>query len=450
MLRSGFKRRLIASVATGALLVSPLMLSGFGPIAVSARAARTSVHKYTLGPGVKLSTYRFSTGPEQVRVITITQGGGVFDVAPAGATLGSYARPSAIASLAYDNGTQQGPALAGTNGDFAKFGKPIHVEQIDGEIWSSGLQTSPRFAINGSGSKAWIGNSQLTMWGMFNGSKLHVAHWNDGTPGANQISAYSQVGGSAAPPPGAVSPKSGDPVFCEVRLIPTSDEQWSDAGKSAITRSYVVASAANANPCQKTKMGLGSDPGAIVLASRGGGVGGALLPTMHKDDPITLTWQSNGWHGVVDSVGGTPVLVNNGVNVGPVYKPGQNYVYNYNPRTAIGINAGCADTDQATLCKVFLVTVDGRRSSWSTGWRMNQLGKFFVERLHARYALNLDGGGGTVMWANKKAKRFAACVKSAAAGCLVDKPSDGGGERGAIMALVALPGADLGLPRSLR
>jgi hypothetical protein len=81
---------------------------------------------------------------------------------------------------------------------------------------------------------------------------------------------------------------------------------------------------------------------------------------------------------------------------------------------------------------------------------MNQLGNFFAKTLHADYALNMDGGGGTVMWAHQSTTQFAPCIKSAAAGCLVSKPSDGGGERVAVVAMVALPGADLGLPKSLR
>jgi Phosphodiester glycosidase len=444
------KRTVVATVVVGLLAIAPATFSGFGPVAVSARAAGTSVHRFSLGSKVKLSVYHFSTGPREVRVITITQGGGAFDVAPAGSTFGVYAKPSAIASKAYETANGASPAIAGTNGDFAKSGMPVHLEQIDGEIWTSGLQASPRFAINADGSRAWIGNTGLSMTGLSNGSKFTVDHWNDGTPATDEISAYTKVGGSVERPPGTNSPTSKSPTFCELRLLPTSAASWSGGSRSSITRSYVVGGGAHTNPCQQTPLKVGTVSGTVVLASRKKGTGGAFLPTLQKNDAVTLSWKSNGWDGVVDSIGGTPVLVDKGVNVGPPYGTGKNYIYNYNPRTAIGLNAACADTDVTTLCKIFLVTVDGRRPNWSSGWRMNQLGAFFVQRLHAYYALNLDGGGGTVMWAHKNAKRFAPCVRSAASGCLVNKPSDGGGERVAVMALVALPGSDLGLPKSLR
>ena len=444
-LQRSLRRRVIASLFAGSLAVSPALLSGFGPLTVSAQAAGAVVHKYSLGSKVSLSTYHFATGPQEVRVVTITQGAGAFDIATAGAAFGPYAKPSAIASNAYDNGSSNGPALAGTNGDFATNGMPVHLEQVDGEIWSSALSASPRFAINADGSQAWIGNSDLSMSADFNGTKFLIDHWNAGGPAANEISAFSQVGGTSEQPP-----SNGTDAFCAVRLLPTSTPQWSDVNKVGITRTYKVDGGLNTGPCPTTQMALGPDPGAVVLSSRGGGTGGNFLTTLHKDDVLSLTWKSLGWNGVVDSVGGTPILVNHGVNVGPDYRPGQNYVYNYNPRTAIGVNLGCSDKDPATICKIFIVTVDGRRTGWSSGWRMNQLGNFFAKTLHADYALNMDGGGGSVMWVHQQTTQFAPCLKSASAGCLVTKPSDPSGERVAVMAMLALPGPDLGIPKSLR
>ncbi|MEA2580085.1 MAG: hypothetical protein QOE83_977 [Actinomycetota bacterium] len=438
------RRALVASTIL-ALAVSPMALSAFGGLAVSAHAAGTTVHKYSLGAKATLRTYHFATGPEEVRVITLTQGGGLFDIATAGSKFGTYQKPSAIASNAYETSTGRHPALAGTNGDFATNGMSAHLEQVDGEIWSSALSSSPRFAINADGSHAWIGNSDLSMTATVNGTKVSIDHWNAGKPGQGQITAYTEIGGSSQKPPGTNSPTSTDPAYCAVRLLPTSAPHWSDANKSGITRSFKVDKL-NTSPCPKTPMAV--DPTSVVLASRDGGAGGSFLTSLTLSDSVNLTWRSLGWNGVIDSVGGTPILVNNGVNVGPDHGP--NYIYNDNPRTAIGINAGCSDHDLTTLCKVYLVTVDGRRAGWSAGWKMNQLGAFFVHRLHAKYALNMDGGGGTVMWAHKDPSKFAPCIKSASAGCLVNKPSDGGGERVSVMALVGLPGDDIDIPQPLR
>jgi hypothetical protein len=422
-----------------------MVLSLLGPLPVSARPARGAVHRYSLGSKVKLATYHFATGPEEIRVLTLTQGGGAFDIATAASQFGAYQKPSAIASNAFETRRHRRPALAGTNGDFATNGMPMHLEQVDGEIWSSALKSSPRFAINADGSRAWIGKSDLIVTAHAHSTDVPIDHWNAGKPGPDQVSAYTPIGGSSEKPPGTNSPSSSDPAYCAVRLLPTSSPGWTDAGKSGIVRRYKV-DRLNTSPCPKTPMAV--DKGSIVLASHDGGVGAAFLTSLSRGDAVDLTWKNNGWPGVVDSVGGTPVLVKNGVNVGPDHGP--NYIYNDNPRTAIGTSAGCSDTDVTTLCKIYLVTVDGRRTGWSAGWKMNQLGAFFVQTLHADFALNLDGGGGTVMWVHQSVGRFPPCIRSASAGCLVDKPSDGGGERVSVMALVALPGRDRALPRHLR
>jgi hypothetical protein len=445
MTQPRMRRALFAAVLVPALALAPTVLSAFGGLAVSARAAGVTVHTYSLGAKATLRTYHFATGPEEVRVITLTQGGGPFDIATAGAQFGTYQKPSAIASNAYETSSGRHPALAGTNGDFATNGMPLHLEQVDGEIWSSALSSSARFAIDANGSHAWIGNSDLAMTATVNGTKVPIAHWNAGKPGQAEITAFTDIGGSSEKPPGTNTPTSTDPAYCAVRLLPTSAPHWSDASKSGITRSFKIDKL-NTSPCPKTPMTV--DPTSVVLASRDGGAGGSFLTSLTLSDTVDLTWRSLGWNGVLDSIGGTPILVNKGVNVGPDHGP--NYIYNDNPRTAIGTSAGCSDKAGSTLCKVFIVTVDGRRTGWSAGWKMNQLGGFFIHQLHAEYALNLDGGGGTVMWAHKSASNFAPCIKSASAGCLVNKPSDGGGERVSVMALVALPGPDADIPQPLR
>jgi hypothetical protein len=84
------------------------------------------------------------------------------------------------------------------------------------------------------------------------------------------------------------------------------------------------------------------------------------------------------------------------------------------PRTLAGVRADG---------KLLLVTVDGRRSGWSTGMTLFEAARL-MRSLGARDALNLDGGGSSTMTVR---------------GEVVNRPSDRGGERRVSNAVVALP-----------
>jgi exopolysaccharide biosynthesis protein len=82
------------------------------------------------------------------------------------------------------------------------------------------------------------------------------------------------------------------------------------------------------------------------------------------------------------------------------------------PRTAVGVAP-----DQSTL---WLVVVDGRQPEHSLGMTLPELAGLFGA-LGAPEALNLDGGGSSVMVLR---------------GRVVSRPSDAGGERAVVNALV--------------
>jgi Phosphodiester glycosidase len=446
--RSTLRRRTLATLVAAATALSPAILSGFGPLSVSAHAAAPVVHRYSLGSKVKLVTYAYATGPQQVRVITITQGSASLNVVPADSKFGLEVKPSTIASSGYLKGdTTYAPGIAATNGGFAKNKMPFHMEEIDGQVNTSGIQSTPQFGVTADGSRAFIGHPAFTTTGVSGGTNFSVSGWNARAPRPGKIGAYTPVGGSV---PDAMPPSGTSPKYCAVRLVPSAaGPAWSDLAKSGIARPYTVTVA---RTCASAAMAFGTNPEAVVLAAAEGTSGDTKLTKLGLGASVTLTTQHAGWPGVVNVIGGTPVLVDAGVNVGPGYTTSDPSVYKAQPRTAIAINAGCADTDPTTICKIFLVTVDGRQSTWSKGWLMSELGNFLVKKLHARYALNLDGGGGTVAWIHKNASTHTPpCIKSAAKGCLVDKPADRHGERAAIMALVPVRGPyDLGIPTALR
>jgi hypothetical protein len=111
------------------------------------------------------------------------------------------------------------------------------------------------------------------------------------------------------------------------------------------------------------------------------------------------------WGGVVDAVGGGPLIVQNGQ---PVFRALEMFTTNQlslrHPRTAVG---------QRADGRIILVAVDGRQPGYSTGMTNFELAQTMV-RLGAVTASALDAGGSTTL---------------AFDGKLLNRPSDPGGER---------------------
>jgi hypothetical protein len=111
------------------------------------------------------------------------------------------------------------------------------------------------------------------------------------------------------------------------------------------------------------------------------------------------------WGGVVDAVGGGPLIVQNGQ---PVFRALEDFSSSQlslrNPRTAVG---------QRADGRIILLAVDGRQPGYSTGMTNFELAQAMVG-LGAVTASSLDAGGSTTM---------------AFEGELLNRPSDPGGER---------------------
>jgi hypothetical protein len=111
------------------------------------------------------------------------------------------------------------------------------------------------------------------------------------------------------------------------------------------------------------------------------------------------------WEGVVDAVGGGPLIVQDGQ---PVFRALEMFTSNQlslrHPRTAVG---------QRADGRIIFVAVDGRQPGYSTGMTNFELAQTLV-RLGAVTASALDAGGSTTM---------------AFDGKLLNRPSDPGGER---------------------
>ena len=426
---------------TGAIVAAATLTPWSTSVTVHARAAVVSKASSALAPGVRLTRIRYGT-PNEVRILSIQpQMGPSLDVVAADDQFPMYRLPSGMAAA--------NNAVAGVNGDFAtRYGAPSHVSMIDGEIWTSGTTGGQGFAFSENGATAYAGTPVLKMSARrFGRAAVKIAEWNVGKPTGHAVRAYTARGGSAVHPPGKKNPDGNDPKYCAVRLEPNSPSEWSGPDRAMITRNYNVD--AQPEPCVKTPLSLGGN-GNVVLAAKGIGNGADWIKRLDKGATVKLSWGFSDWPGVTDFVGGNPLIVDHGRNVAPDYSPGANNIYWYNPRTSVGVNAGCGDTDRSTACKVWVITVDGRQASngWSKGMQLPGLANEFL-KLGAEYAVNLDGGGSTTMWVKKRDDAYCQSVPNAG-GCLANRPSPSTGERVTIEGLTVLPTADPGTPSGLK
>ena len=145
--------------------------------------------------------------------------------------------------------------------------------------------------------------------------------------------------------------------------------------------------------------------GGAVLVARGTSAG-RLASEAAVDQRVTVRLILRPqWGGVVDAVGGGPLIVRDGR---PVFRALEDFTSGQlslrNPRTAVG---------QREDGGIILVAVDGRQPGYSTGLTNFELAQTMV-RLGAKTASALDAGGSTTM---------------AFDGELLNRPSDPGGER---------------------
>ena len=147
-------------------------------------------------------------------------------------------------------------------------------------------------------------------------------------------------------------------------------------------------------------------PGGAVLVGRGVTGAGRLAPEAPVGSNVTVRLTlTPDWSGLVDAVGGGPVLVREGR---PVFRSNEGFTTEQlvprQPRAAVG---------QTQDGRIVLVTVDGRRAGYSVGMTNFELALLLM-RLGVWTGSALDGGGSATM---------------AFEGTLLNRPSDPGGER---------------------
>jgi hypothetical protein len=199
--------------------------------------------------------------------------------------------------------------------------------------------------------------------------------------------------------------------------IPIRDlNGWPDSGKvTALTRRF-----GHYYKLRPGEMALEVKDGIVVGKPGGGGAAvhangftliasGGARPWLNKVSRGTgavLSVQAPAWSGMTSALGGGPRLVNNSqVEVTALRENFRTDVrVGRGPRTAFGIDSAG---------RYIIVVVDGRQKFHSVGLTLTELA-YTMQKFGAKHALNLDGGGSTVM-----------AIKNR----IVNRPSDGSERR---------------------
>jgi hypothetical protein len=387
------RRRAIACVLAAAATLGAAPIGTAARPVLSSQAATSPLREIAEGVTYRRMRVR---GPVRVHVVRIDPAGAsTIDVAPGGTRMGSSARTSAI-GRAYG-------AIVAINGDFGLLrGMPLHAFEADGSLLGRGVQLGTNFAMRDDETASHLDPPAVSIVGRHppEGQPFDVTRWNSGPPGPATIAAYTAYGGAVVRPPIG---------GCAVRLVPDSPHAWAPGG-AGHTRRFAV----DASRCGGARR-MRRDPRSVVLASRRWGGGSERLSAMVQGDRVRLTW-SPGWQRVADTVGGVPRLVRDGAVVAP--SCGSAFCRRH-PRTGVGVTADGS---------VLFVVVDGRAKR-SVGMTLRRFGRTFAD-LGAVDAVNLDGGGSATLWVAGRG--------------VVNRPSDSGGERGVVNALLLLPSGDDG------
>lgn len=341
--------------------------------------------RFKVVPGVRYS--RFRRAGSDVHLLKVNTDGVVtLDTALSNDRLSGHEKTSRMA--------KRHGAVAAINGDFGvPSGRPAHTFAEDAELDQVSFASAWNFAITRDETKTFFDRPHETVTAD-EGDLWRIERWNFGEPGATDIAAYTPSGRGLEDPPGNT---------CSAELSRLAGPRWAPAMTGVETPYKVDAVGCTVEPMTVN--------GGVVLSAQPGSDGAILLSSLVIGEEVDITW-SLGWDGVVDTVGGTPLLVQDAKVVAENCSAA---ICRRNPRTAIGVTS---------KGRILLVVIDGRRED-SRGVTLVELAQV-MRGLHATFALNLDGGGSSTM-----------VVK----GKVMNKPSDGH-ERKVSSSVLVLNGPD--------
>jgi hypothetical protein len=360
------KRVLIAAIAAGFL----------------AAPAQAQQNRVLLMPGVTYERQvQFTAyGPVAIHVVTAPRPTGAYALKPvlARGALTGRERVSTI-----QRGLSREATAAGVNGDLFAWedGRPSSIVMRSGVLDHSPNPDRSSLGITSNGT---LLVDKLRMFGTWRGASqrrpLDVNH----PPGPNGATLYTPAWGGATPPGEGTVEATIDPLPA--------------ATTGADIGGPVVAVKGNGNtPIPR---------GGAVLVARGTSAQRFLEEAPVGTTLVLRILISPDWPaaGVVDAIGGGPVLVRDGK---PVFRAGEQFTTDQlarNPRTGVG---------QLANGRILLVVADGRRRGYSVGMTNFELAQALV-RLGAVTGFALDAGGSSTL---------------AFDGKVLNRPSDVGGER---------------------
>jgi hypothetical protein len=348
-----------------------------GVFAPSATAGRI-----TLAPGITYERQLWFTphGPEVVHVMTAPRPGGLYALRPI-LSNGTVLGRETVTSM--QRRASASATVGGVNADLFTWNEGLP----SGMYMESGVLTTPPHPNRSTVGMTDDGRlvvERVAMLGNWQGlSQRRPLGGLNQRPGTQGVSLFTPVWGPT-------TPAAQGTVEITLNPLPPA------APFTDMTGTVTAAKPGGGTPIP---------PGGGVLVGRGTSAGRlASEAPVGQEVTVRLVLKPQ-WSGVVDAVGGGPIIVRDGQ---PVFRALEQFTSTQlslrNPRTAVG---------QRADGRILLVAVDGRRAGYSTGMTNFELAQTMV-RLGAVTASALDAGGSTTM---------------AFDGKLLNRPSDPGGER---------------------
>jgi hypothetical protein len=356
-------------------IVIALLLAGF--FAPAAGAGRIP-----LAPGITYERQLIFTphGPEALHVMTAPRPGGLYGLHPVLSNNAVLGRETVTSMQKRVSSTA---TVGGVNADLFTWNEGLP----SGMFMESGVLKTPphpRRSTVGITDDGTLLVQRVTMLGTWQGlSQRRPLNGLNQRPGPEGVSLFTPAWGPTTPAASNTIEVTLDPV---PPAAPFTD----------LTGTVLSVKPAGGTPIP---------PGGAVLVGRGTSAGRlASEAAVGQAVTVRLVLRPQ-WGGVVDAVGGGPLIVQNGQ---PVFRALEQFTSSQlslrNPRTAVG---------QRADGRLILLAVDGRQPGYSTGMTNFELAQQMV-RLGAITASAFDAGGSTTM---------------AFDGKLLNSPSDLGGER---------------------
>ena len=356
------------------VLIAALIAGVFAPSAVAGRV--------TLAPGITYERQLWFTphGPEVVHVMSAPRPGGLYALRPF-LSNGTVLGRETVTSM--QRRASASATVGGVNADLFTWNEGLP----SGMYMESGVLTTPPHpnrSTVGITDDGRLVVERVAMLGNWQGlSQRRPLNGLNQRPGTQGVSLFTPAWGPTTPAAQGTVEITLDPL---PPAAPLTD----------MTGTVTAAKPGGGTPIP---------PGGGVLVGRGTSAGRlASEAPVGQEVTVRLVLKPQ-WSGVVDAVGGGPIIVRDGQ---PVFRALEQFTSSQlslrNPRTAVG---------QRADGRILLVAVDGRRAGYSTGMTNFELAQTMV-RLGAVTASALDAGGSTTM---------------AFDGKLLNRPSDPGGER---------------------